>query len=201
MTKMITISGKVVDLFNPTPDMIDVEDIAFHLSHINRFNGAARDTNGNMVSVAYHCSTGAMVADYEGDRELALHMLLHDAHEAYIGDITTPAVNALSEYMIDGDDLFGSLAYIKIMLDRSIYKSLGLQLPDAAMKKRIKEMDIRLLRFERNNFFPKSDPAIWPDHVNQAKEIDFETFQEPNEPNIEDGFWFIMLKELTTASA
>jgi hypothetical protein len=84
-----TVSGKQVDLLNPALEHIDIADIAHHLARINRFSGA---TAGDMgISVAAH---SFFVSDYlfhnTKNPLLAMHGLLHDAHEAYIGDITSP---------------------------------------------------------------------------------------------------------------
>lgn len=84
-----TASGKRVHLLQPDVASIDVYDIAHHLARINRFNGATHGQHG--INVACH---SFWVADYlyhqTRDALLAMHGLLHDAHEAYLGDITGP---------------------------------------------------------------------------------------------------------------
>jgi uncharacterized protein len=85
-------SGTDVFLSAPTPDVIHIRDIAHHLSLINRFNGAT-DTP---YSVAQH---SVLVADLllakKQPADVCLWGLLHDAHEAYLGDVTTPVKAAL----------------------------------------------------------------------------------------------------------
>lgn len=75
-------SGKVVDLSAPQTADIDIEDIAWSLSNIMRFNGHL----STQISVARHCIEVSRLVP----EDLALAALLHDAHEAYVGDITRP---------------------------------------------------------------------------------------------------------------
>ena len=69
-----------------TPDIIS---IAKALSHINRFNGHV-----GQYSVAQHCVLVAL----ELPKDLRLSGLLHDAPEAYIGDVTSPLKKLLPDY-------------------------------------------------------------------------------------------------------
>lgn len=84
----------------------DIKEISFALSNINRYNGHV-----GCYSVAEHC---VRVARQLPD-ELMLAGLLHDAHEAYYGDITAPLKRLLGPAygeLCDGfddviDDYFG----------------------------------------------------------------------------------------------
>lgn len=81
---MLLYSGCQVDILNLRPSDIDLRDIAHSLSRICRFNGHSP----SHWSVAEHC---LQVADYvaqTGYPELRLEALLHDAAEAYLGDMT-----------------------------------------------------------------------------------------------------------------
>jgi hypothetical protein len=73
----------------PRADEIDFNDIAVALSRTCRFNGHSRV----FYSVAQH---SCLVALHQSDPELFLPALLHDAHEAYVGDVVTPLKNELS---------------------------------------------------------------------------------------------------------
>lgn len=77
-----TFSGIAFDLANPTPDMICIEDIAHHLAMVCRWAGAT----SSFFSVAQHCVLVSKVCS----PELRQWALLHDAAEAYIGDLTRP---------------------------------------------------------------------------------------------------------------
>jgi 5'-deoxynucleotidase YfbR-like HD superfamily hydrolase len=70
--------------------MILVDDIVHSLSLINRFNGAAKFP----YSVAQHSLYVAGLLP----PELKLHGLLHDAPEAYVGDMVSPLKKIMTEY-------------------------------------------------------------------------------------------------------
>lgn len=73
--------GKV-DLYNPHPDQIHIEDIAAALAKICRFGGHVK----RFYSVAQHCCLVANLVP----APLMLEALLHDATEAYCGDVIKP---------------------------------------------------------------------------------------------------------------
>jgi hypothetical protein len=82
-TAVRTYTGKSVDLLNPDPAQICIEDIAHHLSQLNRYNGGCP----HPFSVAQHSLYVAEILP----PELKLWGLLHDAPEAYLGDLVSPA--------------------------------------------------------------------------------------------------------------
>ncbi len=77
-----TYSGQVLDLYNLKPSEIELETIAHSLAHQCRFNGHTKE----FYSVAQH---SILVSEWLPDW-LKMAGLLHDAAEAYIGDIITP---------------------------------------------------------------------------------------------------------------
>jgi hypothetical protein len=85
-----TRSGRRVALLNPSPAQIVIGDIAHGLAHQCRFNG---QTN-KFYSVAQHSVLVASILP----RELRLAGLLHDAIEAYLGDVVQPLKDLLPEY-------------------------------------------------------------------------------------------------------
>ena len=76
-----TYTGKMIDLFAMRPEHIDIDDIAAGL-RILRFNGQSRFP----YSVAQH----SVLVSETCNPEDALWGLLHDASEAYLGDIIGP---------------------------------------------------------------------------------------------------------------
>lgn len=80
--KFPTITGKFIDLDCMVMDDIEIVDIAHSLSRINRYNGHTIKP----YSVAEH---SCIMFDHM-DLTLKKAALLHDAHEAYIGDIVKP---------------------------------------------------------------------------------------------------------------
>ena len=85
-----TRSGRRVALLNPSPSQIVIDDIAHGLAHQCRFNGQTT----KFYSVAQHSVLVASILP----RELRLAGLLHDASEAYLGDIVQPLKELLPEY-------------------------------------------------------------------------------------------------------
>jgi hypothetical protein len=79
---MTTFSGKKFYPLQPDPLEIDIEDIARGLSNSCRWGGQIRD----FYSIAQHC----VHVSYLCKPENALLGLLHDAAEAYIGDMIRP---------------------------------------------------------------------------------------------------------------
>lgn len=77
-----TYTGKAFDLSNPAPSMVCLPDIAHSLALQCRFTGHTVVP----YSVARH---SLLVADLVPP-EFRLQALLHDAHEAYVGDVSTP---------------------------------------------------------------------------------------------------------------
>jgi len=80
--EMCTYTGKKFAPLNPDPDLIDIRDIAHALAYIGRYGGHAH----KFISVADH---SIRVTEKTSD-ENKLWALLHDASEAYLGDIPAP---------------------------------------------------------------------------------------------------------------
>lgn len=78
---LYTISG-MIDLMDPHPDDVQLDDIGKALANISRWGGQTR----HYYSVAEHSIRVAMLVEPHH----RLQALLHDAAEAYLGDIPTP---------------------------------------------------------------------------------------------------------------
>lgn len=84
---ILTNSGRQFSFTKPTPESVYLPDIAHALSHINRFTGHAKFP----YSVAQHSLAVSHYLAAEGEApRIQLAGLLHDAHEAYFGDVTSP---------------------------------------------------------------------------------------------------------------
>lgn len=124
--QMITVSGRIIDLFDPKPEDFDINDIAHGLSNTCRWNGHT----GEFFSVAQHCVLGLEVCP---DNRKA-QWLLHDAEEAYFGDIITPIKNLLPD-----------IEQASERLRRVIYKQFGVEyLYDDI----VREVDKRMLNWD-----------------------------------------------------
>lgn len=83
------LSGRRLDLLDPTPVDVEIEDIAHGLSRVARWNG---QTSGHWAySVAQHSLLVEAISRHQGlpDRWW-LAALLHDAAEYVVGDLVTP---------------------------------------------------------------------------------------------------------------
>jgi uncharacterized protein len=82
-----TLSGQAFNVTDPDPTTFDINDIATALSHICRYNGHVPF----FYSVAEHSVRVAdWLRDNGHDRTVQLTGLLHDASEAYVGDMVRP---------------------------------------------------------------------------------------------------------------
>jgi uncharacterized protein len=85
------LSGRRLDLLDPSPLDIEIEDIAHGLARVARWNG--QTAGSHIYSVAQHCLlvealARARVPRLDGKCRLAV--LLHDAPEYVIGDMISP---------------------------------------------------------------------------------------------------------------
>jgi hypothetical protein len=94
MCMMETASGLMVNPLALEIHDIDLNDIADGLSNICRWGGQIR---GRWFSVAQHCCLATKIAERDGYEHLA-HVLLHDAAEAYLGDIPQPIKMELPKF-------------------------------------------------------------------------------------------------------
>jgi hypothetical protein len=85
------LSGRRLDLLAPSPDDIEIADIAHGLARVARWNGQTRGAHA--FSVAQHCLiveeiVAALIPSAPAAERLAA--LLHDAPEYVIGDLISP---------------------------------------------------------------------------------------------------------------
>ena len=94
------LSGRRLNLLEPSPIDIEIEDIAHGLSRVARWNG---QTQGDFAfSVAQHCVLVEQLVAADSpsfDARWRLAALLHDAPEYVIGDMISPFKAAIgSDY-------------------------------------------------------------------------------------------------------
>ncbi|MDO5642627.1 MAG: HD family hydrolase [Paracoccus sp. (in: a-proteobacteria)] len=127
------LSGRRLDLLDPTPFDIEIEDIAHGLAFVARWNG---QTRGDWAySVAEHSllveQVFARIAPDAGDI-WRLAALLHDAPEYVLGDMISPVKSALgSEY-----------GEMDARIAEAVHRRFGIPVKTpAAIKKAIKQAD------------------------------------------------------------
>lgn len=127
---IVTRSGLVVDLLAPEPAGIRLTDIALALSRIPRFGGHT----SRVWSVADHSLLVLQLMGEVAPSTVRLAALLHDAHEAYAGDIISPVHVGLGA--LEGD-AFAAVIEMKDRLDGAIETAFALPcgaLLDSAIK-------------------------------------------------------------------
>jgi uncharacterized protein len=134
------LSGRRLDLLDPSPMDIEIEDIAHGLARVARWNG--QTVGDHAFSVAQHSLIVEEITAYidpELCPESRLMALLHDGSEYVIGDMISPFKNALGvDYRIFED-----------RLERAIHIRFGLApKTPPALKKLIKRADLACAYFE-----------------------------------------------------
>lgn len=151
---MVTSSGRAVPLVRTPAVAISVRDIAAHLSKICRFAGATRV----FYSVAQHSVLVSTLMAEHGPAG-RLYGLLHDAHEAYVGDIPQPVKHLLNHALGLGGEWL-PLSDLVSDLDAAIHAAAGLAWPPSpAMRKAIDHADMRAVATERRDLI--ADCPMW----------------------------------------
>jgi len=121
-----TFIGLYMNVFDPTPEMICIEDIAHALSNQCRFGGHLPQ----FYSVAQHSVLCSQNVSYE----YRLQALLHDAAEAYLLDMPRPIKQGLSNYKEIENNLMVVIA-----------AKFGFIYP---LENQVKQIDEEMLQFE-----------------------------------------------------
>lgn len=144
-----TWSGRTFNLLDPDPASVSIKDIAHALSHICRFNGHSN----RFYSVAEHSVLVAHAMLDNDPQANLLTGLLHDAAEAYLGDVTSPLKQLLQP-------AYGMLTN---RVEGAIAKRL-LDLPDGKVfsSEAVKRADLMVLMAERAALFDEEPcTSIW----------------------------------------
>jgi 5'-deoxynucleotidase YfbR-like HD superfamily hydrolase len=91
------LSGRRLDLIDPSPLDVEIEDVAHGLARVARWNGQTR--GAEIFSVAQHSLLVEAIFsafDPAAPREARLAALLHDAPEYVIGDMISPLKAAVA---------------------------------------------------------------------------------------------------------
>ena len=115
-----TVSGRLVHFLDPRPGEIVISDIAHSLAHQCRFTGHTR--------VHYSVAQHSCFVAYRAQSYYKAEALMHDAAEAYLGDLASPIKRLIPQFR-----------YIESDLKRYIFRKYGLH---SVYDDEIKKLDI-----------------------------------------------------------
>jgi len=137
-----------------------IDDIAHSLSRICRWAGDVDE----WMSVSQH---SVIVSEITRDPELKALVLMHDASEAYLGDIAKPIKRGLNSYMENEDHVMQMICErFKLPFDRL---------------EEVKLADLVVLVAEARDLFSPSRDFLWPEeyrklaeeYVDRIKPVDY----------------------------
>ncbi|MCF8011808.1 MAG: phosphohydrolase [Clostridiales bacterium] len=135
-----TFTGRRFWPLAPRSEDVVVEDIAHALSMLCRYNGQCRF----FYSVGQHSLLCSELAQKQRSGiRLALLMLLHDASEAYVSDVTSPIKPFLNNF-----------EEIENRVQKVIWKAFSIKEPDEIEIHKMKEIDLTLLTTEAETLMP-----------------------------------------------
>lgn len=145
-----THTGRLIDPFNPTRANIHIDDIAHALSLICRFGGQT----DRFYSVAEHCIFVATIAEERHGPRTALWGLLHDAAEAYLGDIVSPLkrTDAFAGYRLAEYRFECEIWRRYLQIERDGFEGIGI-------RREIAQIDHETLRLEAEHLMPAAIAA------------------------------------------
>lgn len=134
-SEILTSSGDYFSFINPDAYHFEIETIAHALSHLCRFTGHTAE----FYSVAQH----SVLVSNLLPREIQLAGLLHDATEAFVGDMTKPL-----------KDMFPEFRRIEKNIENAICRQYGIPCP---LPHEVKQADLILLATEQRDLMPHVD--------------------------------------------
>lgn len=124
------LSGRRLDLLDPSPLDVEIEDVALGLSRVARWNGQTVGDHG--FSVAQHSLLVVDLVGAEAPPGLKLAALLHDASEYVTSDLITPFKAAIGS----------AYKALEKRVETAVFLRFGLPAhPPQAWMRRIKDAD------------------------------------------------------------
>jgi len=111
------LSGRRLDLLDPSPLDIEITDIAHGLARVARWNGQTKGAHA--FSVAQHCLLVEQIASElrpRATRDFRLAALLHDAAEYVVGDLISPFKAAVGLDYKSLENRLGSAIHLRFGL-------------------------------------------------------------------------------------
>jgi hypothetical protein len=168
MTWFLTAGGNEIDLQYVKANNVVLTDIAHSLAQLNRFNGHAK----RPYSVAEHSLLVLEIVEQlfaPASVHCRLVALLHDAHEAYVGDLTTPTKQLVGD----------SWNRLEHRAERSVRSAWALHTAAHVWRDAVKQADLIALATERAQLMPPSatlfpclvhvQPVTWVDLMSKER--------------------------------
>ena len=165
MAKLETVSGRKIDVTDPDPTTIVIEDIAWALSRLPRFSG--HTIPYIPYSVAQHCIRVMKELAPHGPK-IQMYGLLHDAAEAYINDLPSPVKHI--------PEIHAVISKLEDKLMLTIYEALGVEPPTEEEERIVKIADKNQQAVEAYNFM-YSRGKDW-----NLPDVSFKNLQEFEQP-------------------
>lgn len=170
MNRISLVSGGFYDFGRPEISEFTINDIARNLSNLCRYTGSLE----KFYSVAQHSFLVSMQLEKIGLVHLAMEGLMHDASEAFLGDVASPLKQMLPDYK-----------KIEYKVEKAIFDKYELPFP---MDKQTKNADTAVFVAERAQLQPRcpqdfgdvtpADFKIVPWASGKAEKVFLERFYE-----------------------
>lgn len=134
---IMTVSGRYFNIAEPETTPVTVTEIAHALSHICRYTGHT----ARFYSVAQH----SVAVSHLVPPEHALAGLMHDAAEAFIGDVSSPLKRMLPDYQV-----------IEKRVEAAVFACFGLP---PHLHESVKWADLVMLAAEKRDLLPAHGPS------------------------------------------
>lgn len=161
-TCIAVLGGDFFDLLHPEENDYDINIIAHALARINRYTG-------HFITENYSVAEHSVLVSRAVDPKYAMEGLLHDASEAFTGDVSSPLKRLLPDYR-----------KIEDAIQAEIAKRFDLVYP---FPKDVHEADKRLYWNERATVAPGND-KLWHQHLRKSTKVVPEGWS-PNKAKVE----------------
>lgn len=167
---LLTASGIRIDLMCPRPEDVILPDLAHALARICRYTGHVRAAH---YSVAEHsCHVADHLTDQGSPDVVVRAGLLHDAHEAYTGDVASPIKRALRALSAQPDpgrghpDTWAGAGSVWDLFERNHAAAVRARFRvQRDLPAPVHAADVAMLLAERRDLMPdeQNDAGAWPE--------------------------------------
>lgn len=156
---LLTVSGTRIDLLNPRPEDVALPDIAHALARICRYTGHVRAEHYSVAQHSVHVAE--LLRDQGHSIGIQIQGLLHDAHEAFTGDMASPIKRAL-DALDASPRARGAWREFERRHEVAVRARFGLP---ADLSRAVHAADLAMLMAERRDLMPPetNDAGGWPD--------------------------------------